>query len=103
MDDADRIDAYKTHLRRKYADDLDGLKALADELIENGALDEVTITSNSAEGASAQGQVAFDPMAKLKAVEEVIAELDDDAPLPAPDRSYARFSCPASNNLETSS
>ena len=96
MDDADRIDAYKTYLRRKYAEDLPGLKTLADELIANGALDEVTITSNSFEGGSAQGQVAFDPMAKLKAVEEIIAELDDDAPLPAPDRAFARFSCPPS-------
>lgn len=95
MDDADRIDAYKTYLRRTYRNDLVGLKRLAEELVTTGgALDAVTITTSSFEGGAAQGVVAFDPMAKLKAVEEVIAELDSDAPLPTPDRSFARFRAP---------
>ena len=90
MDDAARIETLKSYLRRKYAADLVGLKALADTAVEN-ATDPVTITGQTFEGGGHSGQITFEPMAYLAAVEAVIMELDPTAPLPGPDRTYVRF------------
>lgn len=98
MDDADRIEAYKNRLRRKYAGDLVGLKALADEVDNDGATDPTILTGQNFEGGGHTSQVAFDPMAKLAAIEAVIAEMDPTAPLPAPDRTYARFPAPGADS-----
>jgi hypothetical protein len=75
----DRVAVAKRYLRRKYADDVEGLKALA-ESVAVGAFTSVTITGNGYEGGSATGQITFEPLEYLAAVEGVIAELDEDAP-----------------------
>jgi hypothetical protein len=90
MDDASRIETAKRYLRRKYATDLLGLRALADSVAEC-ATDAVTLTGQSFEGGSHSGAVTFEPMAYLTAIEDVLAELDDTVPPPPPDRAYARF------------
>ncbi len=94
MDDADRISTLKTYLRRKYALDLLGLKALADRVVV-AATQAVTITGTAHEGGSGQGTITFEPMAYLAAVEEIIAEFDPDAPPPAPISSVVRFLHPS--------
>lgn len=76
MTSGERILAAKKYLRRKYANDLPGLKALA-ESVADGAFDAVTITGNSYEGGSASGQVSFEPLEYLSAVEDIIEEMDD--------------------------
>lgn len=95
VDSADRIETVKRYLRRKYAADVSGLKALAEKIFTGGATNAVTINGQSFEGGSAQGVITFEPLAYLKAVEEVIAELDDDAPLETPNSAQLRFSVPA--------
>lgn len=82
MTSAERILTAKKYLRRKYATDLPGLKALAESVAE-GAFEAVTLTGNGYEGGNAQGQITFEPMEYLGAVEDIIAELDEDAPAPA--------------------
>lgn len=69
-------------LRRKYAADLPGLKALA-EKVAGSSFKAVTITGNSFEGGSAQGVITFEPLEYLGACEEILLELDPDAPAPA--------------------
>lgn len=75
--------AYKQHLRRKFASDVAGLKALADQLIVE-VTDNVTITSQSFEGGSHSGQITMPPGLKLAAVEELIVELDSEGTTPRP-------------------
>jgi hypothetical protein len=82
MTSAERIVAAKKYLRRKYAADLDGLKTLADS-IATGAFEAVTITGNQYEGGGADGQITFEPLEYLAAVEDVIADIDPAAPAPA--------------------
>lgn len=82
MDDASRIATVKQYLRRKYAGDVNGLKALANQVAES-AVAAVTITGQTFEGGSAQGTVTFEKLAYLAAVEAVILELDSDAPRPS--------------------
>jgi hypothetical protein len=82
VDDASRIATAKQYLRRTYADNINGLKALAAQVAES-AFSAVTITGQTFEGGSAQGTVTFEKMAYLTAVEAVIAELDTTAPRPS--------------------
>ena len=88
VDDNARIETYKTFLRRKYADDLEGLQELIDELGAGAAGESVVITQSVFEGGQASGQVTLEPMAKLKAALDVQAELDPDVAEdePAPTR-----------------
>ena len=75
MTSAEKISTAKSYLRRKYKDDVPGLKALADQ-VATGAFEAVTITGNAYEGGNAQGAITFEPMEYLAGVEAVIRELD---------------------------
>ena len=96
MDDAARIEVVKQYLRRKYTggttDGLKMLKSLADDVF-NAATDPVTLTGQSFDGGSHSGQITFEKMAYLSAIEAVISELDTSTAAlpPPPDRAYARF------------
>lgn len=92
MDDNARIEIAKQYLRRKYQNNLAGLKALASQVAET-AFDAVTITGDGFEGGTAQGQITFEPIAYLGAIEGLIIEMDpDNTPLPNPAGSVADFS-----------
>ena len=78
--------AYKQYLRRTYASDVPGLRALAEQLVKELS-DTVTITSQSFEGGSHSGQITMPPGLKLQAVEELIAELDAAGTVPRAPRS----------------
>ena len=67
--------AYKQFLRRTYATNLPGLRALAEQLVAELA-DGVTITAQTFEGGSHSGQITMPPGLKLSAVEELLIELD---------------------------
>lgn len=73
------IAAIKLYLRRKYAGRVNELKAFADQVFAE-ASDEVVITSNSFEGGSASGQVRYNKMDLLQAIEELLVEAGE-APL----------------------
>jgi hypothetical protein len=94
MDEAAKIETVKQYLRRTYAQNVAGLRVLAQTVFENGAVNAVTITGHAFADGSAQGQITFEPLAYLAAIEAVIAELaPDDTPAgPAPVR-YADFGC----------
>ena len=62
MDDNAKVATAKAYLRRKYTNDLQGLKNLADTVAAS-AFEHVTITGQSFEGGSAQGQVSFEKLA----------------------------------------
>lgn len=93
MDDAARIAIAKNYLRRKYANDAEGLRTLMDTVAS--CLDEtVTLTGNSFEGGSASGQITFERMAYLAAIMDVLDEIDpDNAPEAPPAVRHADFSC----------
>ena len=92
MSPADRISVAKRYLRRKYANDLEGLKTLA-ETVAGSAFSTVTITGNAFEGGSANGQITFEPLEYLGAVEDLIAELDPEAPAQASSVIHTDYSC----------
>lgn len=71
--------ALKPRLRRRYAQDLTGLKKLADETWAS-ATETVTLTSLGAEGGSQAGQISCPKGLLLLVIEELIAELDTTAP-----------------------
>lgn len=75
MDSLSRIRACKLWLRRHYANDLDRLKALADD-IAGGAFDPTVFVSSGFEGGSSSAQIVFEPLEYLTAAEELIAEID---------------------------
>lgn len=77
MDSLSRIRACKLYLRRRYVNDIGGLRILADK-IAGGAFDPTVFTSSSFEGGSGTAQVVFEPLEYLTAAEELIAELDPD-------------------------
>lgn len=91
MTSAERIWAAKSYLRRKYKDNVDGLKTLADQVASSG-FDAVTITGNGYEGNNASGQITFEPLEYLSAIEAIIAELDPDSPQPGPLLMHSDFS-----------
>lgn len=98
MDDSAKLEIAKQYLRRKYLNDLAGLKTLADRIAE-GAFAAVTITGQTFEGGSAQGTVTFEKLAYLGAVEQIIAELDPDHTPMAP--AAVRFADFRDTSLET--
>ncbi len=75
-DAAQNIANAKKYLRRKYAADLTGLRALADTVATEALGDAVTLTGQSFEGASHSGQLVFPRIDYLAAIEDVIRELD---------------------------
>lgn len=77
-DPAQHIATAKKYLRRKYASDLTGLRALADKIAEEALGDAVTLTGLSAEGGSQTGQLVFPRIDYLAAIEDVIREIDPD-------------------------
>lgn len=91
MTSADRIQAAKRYLRRKYASNVDGLKALADKVAE-GAFESVTITGSGYEGGSDSGMITFEPLEYIAALEDIISELDSESPQPATMRVESDFS-----------
>jgi hypothetical protein len=91
MDDESRIATVSQYLRRKYQNNVAGLKALAASIAES-AFEAVTITGHAAEGASVQGQLTFEPIAYLACVEALILEMDPDNTPEAPsDASVINF------------
>lgn len=82
MTDADAIYAAKLYLRRVFASNLTGLKALASTVAAE-AFDSVTLTGQSFEGGSHTGQLVFPRLAYLRAIEELIIELDPASVPPA--------------------
>jgi hypothetical protein len=90
---AENISTAKRYLRRKYATDLPGLRALAETVAGEALGDSVTLTGQSFEGGSHTGQLVFPRIDYLGAIEQVIAELDTTTPLrPAESSSaYYRF------------
>jgi hypothetical protein len=90
MDDADRIATIRRYLRRTYATNLAGLRRLADT-VASGATEVVTITGMGLEGGSSSGQITFERMAYLSAIEDVIAEIDPDAVIDTPSLVQAKF------------
>lgn len=90
MSDAAKIATAKQYLRRKYSDDVEGLKAQADDLY-GLATEEVTITSQGFEGGSASGQVSFPKWLLLNAIESLIVELDPEAARPASSTVHPHF------------
>jgi len=75
--------AYKQYLRRTFSANVPGLRALADQFVAELA-DTVTITAQAFEGGSHSGQITMPPGLRLKAVEEVIIELDSAGTAPRP-------------------
>lgn len=71
--DRSKIEYAKSYLRRKYATDLPGLKALADAIFAS-ATESVEITSLGFEGGSSAGVVVFEKAVQGIAIEELIAE-----------------------------
>lgn len=92
MDTASRISTAKDYLRRKYAVDPAGLRALMDNVAVE-ATDDVIITGQSFEGGSHTGQLTFERMAYLRAIMDVLDEVDpDNAPTREPTIQHADFS-----------
>jgi hypothetical protein len=86
--DAEKIETAKQYLRRtKKARDL---KEIADQ-VAISAFEEVTITGNSIEGGQASGEITFPKMAYLRAIEELLIELDPSTPQPPADVMHNHF------------
>lgn len=92
MDTAARIEAYKQFLRIKYSEDAKGLRALIVNLGDGAAGEAVLITQHTFEGGNAAGQITLEPLAKLQAAMDVLAEIDPDNMPDAPaSTQYADF------------
>jgi hypothetical protein len=91
--DADKKTALRRYLRRKYGNDLPGLRAVCDDLALKG-MEPVTINSLSSDGGSSAGQITTDPLLFLAAAEEVLRELDPNSEqeLGETDSAIVRFS-----------
>ena len=74
--DPNLLRALKATLRRKYADDIAGLKIEAARVFAL-ALSEVTITSSNFADGAASGEITCPRGLYLQALEDIIAELDD--------------------------
>lgn len=75
LSDAAKIEIVKPHLRREYANDLEGLKLKAKEIF-GAATDTVTLTNGSFEGGSGSGEITFPKILLLGALNDLIAEID---------------------------
>ena len=91
MTSGEKIVAAKKYLRRKYQNNVQGLKELADK-VATDAFEAVTITGNAYEGGSAQGVLVFSSIEYLGAIEDLIAEFDPEVPQPDPMIIYSDFS-----------
>lgn len=96
MDDAARINTFKQLLRVKFragsaSPDLVGLRKYISDL-EAEASGSVIINSGSFEGEQATGQVILEPLVKVAAALDVLAEIDPSAPQPPATIRYADFS-----------
>ena len=76
------LPALKLKLRRKFATDLNGLRRLSDEVFQQ-AQEQVTIHTHGFSDGSASGEITCPRSVLLLAIEEILAELDPDAPRPA--------------------
>jgi hypothetical protein len=84
MDDTAKIETAKDMFRLDYSQNAPGLRALIDKIKNNGALEAVTITGDSFEGRSHQGQLTFHPTALLRAALDIYYELSPEGTLPEP-------------------
>lgn len=82
MTSADRVATAKKYLRRKYQGNVAGLKTLVDTIAED-AFETVTITGSGYEGGNDSGQITFEKLEYLSALEDVISEMDSTVPQPA--------------------
>lgn len=100
MDSTARIEAYKTGLRLIYPATVAGTAALRAAILvlmddaTGGAGDSVVITQQGFEGGQATGQLTLEPLAKLQAMTDLLAEIDpDNAPVAPAATRFADFSC----------
>lgn len=101
MTSAAQLETILQYLRRKYYAESEGanratyiaaLKTRADTLLTAGT-DQVAITGTSSEaGGAAQGEVTFDPLVYLQAIETLLLEVDDSAEPPPPSGVIVDFS-----------
>lgn len=77
--DPNLLRAIKSRLRRVYASNLAGLKQESERVFAL-ATETVTITSHNFADGGASGEVTCPAGLYLQAIEEIIAELDVDAP-----------------------
>lgn len=77
LSDRTKIETVKSYLRRTYPVSSDGsiatLQSLATQAYAS-ATSSVTLTSTSSEGGSQSGQITFEKMSMLAALEELLAE-----------------------------
>lgn len=93
MDSAAKIQTLQRALRRKYANDVLGLKKLWEQVF-GCSTEFVLINGNAYEGGSASGVVLFEPLEYLAAVEALLSELDPTGtPLAPPAGALADFRC----------
>lgn len=83
LDSNAQIQIVTTALRRKYFNDLVGLKKLWDRVFSE-ATEFVEITGTAFEGGSSTGSLIFERLAYLAAVEAVLSELDPTGTPPIP-------------------
>jgi hypothetical protein len=92
VDDEARIKLFEDVYRRKYRNNLPGLKTLIAAL-EIEAEDSVVIVQQGFEGGQATGQVTNEASIRLRAALNIEQELDPDPDLDGPDSTrYADFS-----------
>lgn len=92
MDSEAKIETLKQGLRIKYRGNLNGLKKLFEEVFA-GATRFVEITGTSFEGSSAQGVHIFERLEYLRAVQDILGEMDpDNTPKAPPAGAFADLS-----------
>jgi hypothetical protein len=95
-DTAENIATAKLYLRRKYAENLTGLKQLAAQIADEALGDAVTLTGQSFEGGSHTGQLVFPRIDYLRAIEETIRYLSPTQTFDPASATTALFrACPA--------
>lgn len=76
MDSASRIETFKQWLRFRFQNDVGGLRRYVTALGEGDAEQDTVITQGAFEGGSHGGQIVLEPLEKLRAAMDVLAELD---------------------------
>lgn len=76
MDSASRIETFKQWLRFRFQNDVGGLRRYVTALGEGDAEQDTVITQGAFEGGSHAGQIVLEPLEKLRAAMDVLAELD---------------------------
>jgi len=91
MDSAAKINTLMQGLRMKYAGNIPGLRALWEQVFA-GSTEFVEITGSAYEGGSDSGVQVLERLEYLKAVQDVLAELDPSAvPSAPPTSTFADF------------